>query len=119
MSLTHIVDTTNLLAGTGFDADEGASLLMAFRGLQAESKKQGEAHQALAKELETTVAGPFEHWAQAHRVRLILVDFLHLTLTAASQNRIAGTHNGIVDGLLRSYELAQTDVSILRLIVLG
>lgn len=53
----------------GFDADEGASLLMAFRGLQAESAAQGEAHRALAKEINTLVADPFEDWARGHRVR--------------------------------------------------
>ncbi len=68
-SVSYVVADTNALVGTGFDADEGASLLMAFRGLQAESKKQGEAHHALAKELETMVASPFEQWAQSHRVR--------------------------------------------------
>ena len=67
--VTYAMNMTYTSPGTGFNADEGASLLMAFRGLQAESQKQGEAHQALAKELEISVAGPFEHWAHAHRVR--------------------------------------------------
>lgn len=54
--------------GTGFGADDGASLLMAFRGLQAESIAQGEAHKTVAKELHTLVADPFEGWAHGYRV---------------------------------------------------
>ena len=57
---------------TGFNADDGASLLMTFRGLQAESVKQGQAHNSIAKELTTLVADPFDHWAQAYKVYLYL-----------------------------------------------
>ena len=57
---------------TGFNADDGASLLMAFRGLQAESINQGQAHNSIAKELTTLVADPFDHWAQAYKVYLYL-----------------------------------------------
>lgn len=57
---------------TGFNADDGASLLMAFRGLQAESVNQGQAHNSIAKELTTLVADPFDHWAQAYKVYLYL-----------------------------------------------
>lgn len=53
---------------TGFNADDGASLLMTFRGLQAESVNQGQAHNSIAKELTTLVADPFDHWAQAFKV---------------------------------------------------
>jgi len=56
--------------GTGFGADDGASLLMAFRGLQAESVAQGAAHQAVSKELHTLVAEPFAQWAQGYKERL-------------------------------------------------
>lgn len=49
--------------------DDGASLLMAFRGLQAESTAQGQAHKAIATELETLVADPFDQWAQTYKVR--------------------------------------------------
>lgn len=41
---------------------------MAFRGLQAESRSQGEAHRAVAKELDTLVADPFEDWAEGYKV---------------------------------------------------
>ena len=57
---------------TGFNADDGASLLMAFRGLQAESINQGQAHNSIAKELTTLVADPFDHWAQAYKVNIYL-----------------------------------------------
>lgn len=56
--------------GKGFGADDGASLLMAFRGLQSESVAQGEAHKTLAQELETLVADPFEKWAEQHKARI-------------------------------------------------
>jgi len=60
----------NELAGTGFSADDGASLLMAFRGLQQESVAQGQAHNNIAKELTTLVADPFDDWAQSYKVRI-------------------------------------------------
>lgn len=44
---------------------------MAFRGLQAESIEQGQAHAAVANDLHTLVADPFEHWAQGHKVRTL------------------------------------------------
>ena len=56
-------------AGTGFSADEGASLLVAFRGLQAETAAQGQIHLNIAKELESLVAEPFDNWAQSYKVR--------------------------------------------------
>ncbi|KAG6879243.1 hypothetical protein C0992_004236 [Termitomyces sp. T32_za158] len=56
------------LKGTGFDADDGASLFTAFRGLQAESVIQGQAHRNIAKELDTLVADPFEQWAGGYAV---------------------------------------------------
>lgn len=45
-------------------------MLMAFRGLQAESVAQSNAHRDIAKELTDLVAGPFDEWAAGHRVRL-------------------------------------------------
>lgn len=56
------------MTGTGFDADDGASLLMAFRGLQRESAVQGQAHRNIAKELTTLVADPFAKFALRHKV---------------------------------------------------
>lgn len=67
MSLNHKL---MYYIGTGFVADDGASLLMAFRGLQAESAAQGHAHKSIAKELNTLVADPFEEWARGYRVNL-------------------------------------------------
>ncbi|KIY52956.1 hypothetical protein FISHEDRAFT_63600 [Fistulina hepatica ATCC 64428] len=54
----------------GFNTDDGASLLMAFRGLQTESNAQAKAHETVAHELQTLVAGPFEDWANGYAVRL-------------------------------------------------
>lgn len=62
------LDTKGVLIGTGFDGDDGASLLMAFRGLQAESAAQGRVHNNIAKELITLVADPFEDWALEYKV---------------------------------------------------
>ncbi|KAK0497208.1 hypothetical protein EDD18DRAFT_1161108 [Armillaria luteobubalina] len=56
--------------GVGFGADDGASLLMTFRGLQDESAAQGQAHKSIAKELETLVVDPFDEWAQGFKERL-------------------------------------------------
>ncbi|KAJ6581367.1 hypothetical protein B0H19DRAFT_1060957 [Mycena capillaripes] len=83
-------------AGTGFASDDGASLLMAFRGLQAESTAQGQAHKTVAAELETLVADPFDQWAQTYKDRL-------------HQSR-----SSIVDYWLRSYEQAHADVAKLK-----
>jgi hypothetical protein len=41
---------------------------MAFRGLQAESATQGQAHKAIAGELDSLVADPFELWAVQYKV---------------------------------------------------
>jgi len=55
-------------SGTAFDADDGATLLMAFRGLQVETAQQGGVHQAIARELHQLVADPFEKWAKSYHV---------------------------------------------------
>ncbi|KAJ7504519.1 hypothetical protein B0H11DRAFT_521310 [Mycena galericulata] len=83
-------------AGKGFGVDDGASLLMAFRGLQAESAAQGQAHKAISTELETLVADPFDQWAQTYKDRL-------------HQSRAS-----LVDYWLRSYEQAHGEVSKLK-----
>ena len=56
------------VSGTAFSADDGATLLMAFRGLQAETAQQGGVHQAIARELHQLVADPFEKWAKDYHV---------------------------------------------------
>jgi hypothetical protein len=66
------------IPGAGFSTDDGASLLMAFRGLQAESVAQGEAHKSIAKELHTLVADPFQDWAQGYRVNRFLISSFSL-----------------------------------------
>ncbi|KAI5124190.1 hypothetical protein M0805_005041 [Coniferiporia weirii] len=82
--------------GRGFNADEGASLLMAFRGLQAESAAQGEAHRTVAKELKELVADPFAEWAVGHK------------------ERILGSRNALIDGWVKTYELAQGETDKLK-----
>ena len=54
--------------GTGFEADDGASLLMAFRGLQAETAEHGQLHEAVSDELRTLVAEPFQGWTDKYKV---------------------------------------------------
>ncbi|KAF7294424.1 hypothetical protein MKEN_01434900 [Mycena kentingensis (nom. inval.)] len=83
-------------AGSGFNADDGASLLMAFRGLQAESASQGNAHKAIATDLDTLVADPFEQWEVTYKDRL-------------KQSKAQ-----ILDHWLRSYEQAHGDVAKLK-----
>lgn len=72
--------------GSGFGADDGATLLVAFRGLQAESRKQGEAHRGIAQELDNLVANPFEEWANKHAARVV------------------ESKRTLIDGWLRMYE---------------
>jgi hypothetical protein len=53
---------------SGFSADDGATLLMAFRGIQAETAEQGSVHKSIARELQHLVADPFEEWAKGYHV---------------------------------------------------
>ncbi|KAF9045812.1 hypothetical protein BDZ89DRAFT_979706 [Hymenopellis radicata] len=82
--------------GTGFGADDGASLLMTFRGLQSESAAQGQTHKNIAKELGTLVVDPFDDWAEGYKARL-------------SQSRHA-----VLDTWMKAYEQAQGDVAKLK-----
>lgn len=52
----------------GFNRDDGASLLVTFRGLQAESVAQGQIHRDIANDLQTLVLEPFSDWAQGYKV---------------------------------------------------
>lgn len=65
---------------------------MAFRGLQAESATQGQAHEAIARDLDALVVEPFAEWASQHK------------------NRVNESKKAIVDGWLRAYENASYDV---------
>lgn len=87
--------------GTGFAADDGASLLMAFRGLQAEASKQGDAHRGIANELRTLVADPFAEWADGHK------------------DRIRQSKAAMLQNFLWSYEHAQADVEKLKNVYLS
>lgn len=82
--------------GFGFSADDGASLLNTFRGLQRESIAQGEAHKALAKDLEGLVVEPFNDWADKHA------------------GRVEAVKRGILDGRLRVYEQTLVEVAKLQ-----
>ncbi|KAF8327151.1 uncharacterized protein EI90DRAFT_2998640 [Cantharellus anzutake] len=73
-------------SGSGFGSDDGATLLIAFRGLQAESRKQGGMHRVIAQELDNLVADPFEEWANQHAAR------------------VAESKDTLIDGWLRIYE---------------
>jgi hypothetical protein len=97
------------LPDTGFGADDGATLLMAFRGLQAETAQQGGAHKAIARELQQLVADPFEKWAITYHVR-------HNDSHASSysyclpQEKLQASRDTIIDGYVKNYEQAQAEV---------
>lgn len=102
-------------AGAGFGADDGASLLMAFRGLQAESTAQGQAHNTIAKELSTLVADPFDDWARSYKVRYLysLRSALRIDHNC-TQERVKQNKATVIDNWLKSYEQARTDVGKLK-----
>ncbi|KAI0352312.1 hypothetical protein OH77DRAFT_1428605 [Trametes cingulata] len=83
-------------AGSAFNVDDGASLLMAFRGLREEAAVEGALHESVAKELQTAVADPFEKWAEGYKERLL------------------GSKANLLDGWMYSYELAQAEVNKLK-----
>ncbi|KAH9074720.1 hypothetical protein EDB83DRAFT_2352927 [Lactarius deliciosus] len=93
VALARITKTTS---GTAFGADDGATLLMAFRGLQSETAQQGGVHQAIARELHQLVADPFEKWAEDYHER-----------TQASRATV-------IDGYIKKYELSQAEVIKLK-----
>ncbi|KAK2463698.1 hypothetical protein APHAL10511_004449 [Amanita phalloides] len=84
-----------------FDRDDGASLLMAFRGLHAESVAQARAHHDAAKDISTLVLAPFADWAQGYT------------------DRITHTKSAVLDNWLRNYEQAQADVHKLKQLYLA
>jgi hypothetical protein len=86
------MDQDSPSAGAGFEADDGASLMMAFLGLKAESKAQGEAHKAIALELEELVVDPFAGWAEEHA------------------GRITDAKRTMLDNWLKAYEHEVADV---------
>ncbi|EGN96599.1 hypothetical protein SERLA73DRAFT_170049 [Serpula lacrymans var. lacrymans S7.3] len=81
---------------TGFSSDDGASLLMAFRGLQAESVAHGEAHKLISKDLQVLVADPFDEWAQSYK------------------GELSKSRSTAIDNWLRSYEQSQKEVIKLK-----
>ncbi|EIN06168.1 hypothetical protein PUNSTDRAFT_145491 [Punctularia strigosozonata HHB-11173 SS5] len=95
-SIAASLTKTPAISPQGFGADDGASLFMAFQGLQAESARQGEVHNAIAKELQSLVAEPFEVWARGF------------------QDRVDESREDMLEGHLRSYEHAQSEVAKLK-----
>ncbi|KAN0102514.1 hypothetical protein V8E52_011358 [Russula decolorans] len=87
---------TATVSDTGFSADDGATLLMAFRGIQAETAQQGDVHKSIARELQDLVADPFEEWAQSYHERLL------------------ASRSTVVDGYIKNYERAQAEVLKLK-----
>ncbi|OSD03102.1 hypothetical protein PYCCODRAFT_1494927 [Trametes coccinea BRFM310] len=83
-------------AGSAFDVDDGASLLMAFKGLRAEAAAEGAVHESVAKELQTAVADPFEKWAVGYKERLL------------------SSKVNMLDGWMYSYEMAMAEVNKLK-----
>ncbi|KAJ7583161.1 hypothetical protein C8J56DRAFT_791259 [Mycena floridula] len=100
-TLANSLDTRAHNESTGFGADDGASLLMAFRGLQGESVMQAQAHRNIANELTQLVVEPFEEWAGGYRDRL-------------KQSKLA-----LLDNWLRSYEHSLAEVARLKKEYLG
>ncbi|KAI0073278.1 hypothetical protein K474DRAFT_1666835 [Panus rudis PR-1116 ss-1] len=88
-------------AGTAFETDDGASLAMAFRGLQEETLAQGKIHETISTDLRDKIAKPFAEWATGYKERL------HTSKAT------------IVDGYLGAYEIAQEEVSHLKNIYLA
>lgn len=91
-----LASTTKAASGTAFGVDDGATLLMAFRGLQAETAQQGGVHQAIARELHQLVADPFEEWAKGYH------------------ERIQASRATVIDGYVKKYELTQAEVIKLK-----
>ncbi|TBU60977.1 hypothetical protein BD310DRAFT_874563 [Dichomitus squalens] len=83
-------------AGSVFEEDDGASLLMAFRGIRDESAAQGTLHESIAKELQTSVIEPFEKWAASHKDRLL----------ASKVN--------MLEGYIHNYEVGLAEVAKLK-----
>nr|VWO94596.1 Ribonuclease 3 (EC (Ribonuclease III) (RNase III) [Ganoderma boninense] len=79
-----------------FERDDGASLLMTFKGMRDESAVQGTLHESVAKELQGVVVEPFEKWATGHKERL---------LTSKAN---------ILDGYIYDYEINQAEVTKLK-----
>ncbi|KAG8929178.1 hypothetical protein FRC02_005910 [Tulasnella sp. 418] len=82
--------------GVGFGADDGASLYMAFRGLQHETAAQASIHSSIANDLQSQVTEPFEVWAHQH------------------STRIGKSKEDILEGWLYDFELSISDVAKVR-----
>jgi hypothetical protein len=103
------LNTEIRLPGTGFSADDGASLLVTFRGLQSESVAQGQVHKSIAQELRKLVVDPFDQWSQGHKVCAV-PNSLYSLLNALFQQRVIERKRAFFDVYIPSYEQAQGEV---------
>ena len=103
--------TKPFASDTGFSADDGATLLMAFRGIQAETAQQGDVHKSIARELQHLVADPFEEWAKSYHVRHgHFRTFICPSTHRLPQERLLASRSTIIDGHIKNYERAQAEV---------
>jgi hypothetical protein len=98
-----------MLLDAGFGADDGASLLIAFRGLQAESVAQGQVHKSIAHELQTLVAEPFHEWSQEHKVCHSHIAYF-LLLSYVRQKRLRERKKAFAELFFPAYEQAIDEV---------
>jgi hypothetical protein len=78
---------------------------MAFRGLQAESAAQGQAHKTIAAELDTLVADPFDQWAETYKVCIASVQLFipsKTNYTAGPPAPIERLHHRLLAAVLRA-----------------
>lgn len=98
-----------LSSGSESALEDGGSLHVTFDGLIAEAREQGKAHDAVAKELLTRVADPFEIWANGYKVRVV---FCYVrTDLIIPQERLHGSRDQVLEGYMTAYEISHEDVS--------
>ncbi|KAI1796635.1 hypothetical protein LXA43DRAFT_1071262 [Ganoderma leucocontextum] len=83
-------------ADSVFELDDGASLLMTFKGMREETAAQGALHESVAKELQGVVVEPFEKWASGHKERLLT------------------SQANLLEGYIYNYEIGQAEVTKLK-----
>ncbi|KAF5388647.1 hypothetical protein D9757_004791 [Collybiopsis confluens] len=99
--------------GSGFAADDGASLFMAFRGLQAESNAQAQQHLNISTELTSLVADPFAEWAKGYKVPSIL-RFGRSVNSHVLQDRVMQSKGVVLNQWLFGYEHNLGEVAKLK-----
>ena len=94
-----------------FEREDGASLLMTFKGMREETAAQGALHDSIAKELQGNVVEPFEKWATGHKVR----DRLRavgkpVNVNMRVQDRLLASKANVLEGYIYDYEIGQAEV---------